>query len=108
MTLPAENRPLRVLFVKDEFHWPRASGGDIHGSQMARALAARGHAVDAATFAPSDPKAVDDLGLNRVLDLTGFPPSANEVPRPGLLQRRLGLPWHAHRGFIPRAHLRPP
>ncbi len=88
MTLPADRRPLRVLFVKDKFHWPRASGGDIHGSQMARALAARGHAVDAATFAPSDPPAVDGLGLRRVIDLSKQPPTTEGIAEPGRLQRR--------------------
>ena len=86
--VPGAGRPLRVLFVKDKFHWPRASGGDVHGSQMARALAARGHEVDAATFAPSDPAALDGLGLRRVIDLPELPPAANGVVAPGLLQRR--------------------
>lgn len=81
-------RPLRVLYVKDKFHWPRASGGDIHGSQMARALAARGHEVDIATFAPSDPQAVEGLGLRRLIDLSRQMPAANGVAEPGRLQRR--------------------
>lgn len=86
--VPGDGRPLRVLFVKDKFRWPRASGGDVHGSQMARALAARGHLVDAATFMPSDPEALAGLGLHRVIDLLATRPAANGVSEPGRLQRR--------------------
>jgi len=88
VTPPPDRRPLRVLYVKDKFHWPRSSGGDIHGSQMARALAARGHVVDIATFAPSDPPAVEGLGMRRVIDLSAQKPAPEVVVPPTALQRR--------------------
>ncbi len=101
MTPPAVRRPLRVLYVKDKFHWPRSSGGDIHGSQMARALAARGHAVDAATFAPSDLEAVAGLGLRRVIDLARQSPTTDGIAEPGRLQRRFERYLGVNLGQLP-------
>jgi len=90
-----------VLFVKDKFHWPRSSGGDIDGSQMARTLAARGHTVDAATFAPSNPEAVAGLGLRRVIDLARQSPTTDGIAEPGQLQRRFERYLGADLGQLP-------
>jgi hypothetical protein len=38
-----DDRPLRVLFVKDGFAWPRASGHDIHTYYLLKALSDAGH-----------------------------------------------------------------
>ena len=55
------DRPLRVLFVKDGFAWPRASGHDIHTYYLMRALADAGHATALAVFKRPDPRAVEGV-----------------------------------------------
>jgi glycosyltransferase involved in cell wall biosynthesis len=58
---PAEGRPLRWLFVKERFAWPRASGHDVHTHGLMRALAELGHAVAVATLDPPPPEALADI-----------------------------------------------
>jgi glycosyltransferase involved in cell wall biosynthesis len=55
--------PLRLLFVKESQNWPRASGHDVHGYHLMKALAARGHAVSLATITPPTPEALAGLPL---------------------------------------------
>jgi len=55
--------PLRLLFVKESQNWPRASGHDVHGYHLMKALAARGHAVSLATIVPPTAEALDGLTL---------------------------------------------
>jgi glycosyltransferase involved in cell wall biosynthesis len=63
--------PLRLLFVKESQNWPRASGHDVHGYHMMKALAARGHAVALATVVPPTPPAVAGLPLAGLYPLRG-------------------------------------
>ncbi|MGL6094483.1 MAG: glycosyltransferase family 4 protein [Fimbriiglobus sp.] len=86
--------PLRILFVADRLHWPRRSGTDVHGTQMMRALAARGHQVTLGTFRPPPAAAVAGLGLAGVIDLFGEPPSAEDaLPTPTRLQAKFERYW---------------
>jgi glycosyltransferase involved in cell wall biosynthesis len=55
--------PLRLLFVKEAQNWPRASGHDVHGFHLMKALIARGHAVSLATVIPPTTAALDGLAL---------------------------------------------
>lgn len=55
--------PLRLLFVKDSQNWPRASGHDVHGYHLMKALADRGHAISLATVTPPSPAALAGLPL---------------------------------------------
>ncbi len=64
-------RRLRVLFVKESQSWPRASGHDVHGFSMMKALAARGHAVSLASILPPTPQAVEGLPLDGLYSLRG-------------------------------------
>jgi glycosyltransferase involved in cell wall biosynthesis len=56
-------RQLRLLFVKESQNWPRASGHDVHGYHLMKALTARGHAVSLATIVPPVEKALEGLPL---------------------------------------------
>jgi glycosyltransferase involved in cell wall biosynthesis len=62
-------KPLRLLFVKESQNWPRASGHDVHGYHLMKALAARGHAVSLATITPPTPEALAGLTLRDVFAL---------------------------------------
>ena len=46
---PLTARPVRWLFFKERFAWPRSSGHDVHTFFMMQALAQSGHAVSIAT-----------------------------------------------------------
>src|SRR5262249_36070502 len=61
--------PLRILFVKESQNWPRASGHDVHGYHMMKALADRGHMVSLATVTPPTPQALDGLPLTGCFSL---------------------------------------
>ncbi|MDZ4817758.1 MAG: glycosyltransferase family 4 protein [Planctomycetota bacterium] len=54
--------PLRILFVKHGFAWPRSSGHDVHGFHMMQSLAQQGHEIFLATTV--DPPAEALAGLN--------------------------------------------
>lgn len=58
---PPPGRPLRWLFVKERFAWPRASGHDVHTYGMMRALAELGHAVALCTVDPPPEPAVEGV-----------------------------------------------
>ena len=66
---------MRLLFVKEAQSYPRASGHDVHGYGVMRALAARGHAVSLATVVPPTADALAGLTLDAVHPLadTGTP-----------------------------------
>jgi glycosyltransferase involved in cell wall biosynthesis len=64
---------MKLLFVKERMNWPRTGGHDVHGSQMMRALAARGHEIWLATDTPSPSHAVAGLGIHREIDLSQIP-----------------------------------
>lgn len=53
------DRPWRVLFVKDRFAWPRASGHDIHTYYLLEAMQRQGHRVSLACFDRPDRRAVE-------------------------------------------------
>jgi len=76
---------LRILFVKEAQNWPRASGNDVHGFHMMKALADRGHSISLATIVPPSKEALEGLKLDSLhrLDV----PSAEPKPLP-FLQRR--------------------
>lgn len=63
--------PIRLLFVKESQSWPRASGHDVHGYHLMKALAARGHAVSLATVIPPTADALAGLPLASLHSLTG-------------------------------------
>jgi glycosyltransferase involved in cell wall biosynthesis len=77
---------LRVLFVKESQNWPRASGHDVHGFYLIKALAARGHRVSLATVVRPTPEALDGLPLQACFTLDGGPPGRLRL---SALQRRL-------------------
>jgi len=54
---------LRILFVKEAQNWPKASGNDVHGFHLMKALAARGHTISLATIVPPSPQALDGLSI---------------------------------------------
>ncbi len=62
-------KSLRLLFVKESQNWPRASGHDVHGYHLMKALAARGHSVSLATITPPTPEALAGLTLRGVFAL---------------------------------------
>lgn len=85
---------LRLLFVKDCLSWPRAGGHDVHGSQMMRSLAGRGHEVWLATRTPPTRDAVAGLGLAGEIDLSTVPQSESDtLPPASRLQRRFERYW---------------
>lgn len=85
---------MRLLFVKDRMNWPRAGGHDVHGSQMMRALANRGHEIWLATDTPSPAEAVAGLGLAGELVLSQTPPAdPSDLPSPTRLQHRFERYW---------------
>jgi glycosyltransferase involved in cell wall biosynthesis len=87
-------RPLRLLFVKDRLNWPRAAGGDVHGSQMMRALVQRGHQVCLATQSRCSPEAVAGLGLTDVVELsTVAAAEPDDLPAPTRWQRKFESYW---------------
>ena len=82
------------MFVMDRLNWPRSSGGDVHGSQMMRALAARGHRITLATFHRITSEAIAGLGLANVVDLAAIPPADPTALRPATrLQQRFERYW---------------
>ncbi|OWK43552.1 glycosyltransferase family 4 protein [Fimbriiglobus ruber] len=60
---PTSEGPLRWLFVKDRFAWPRASGHDVHTFYMMRGLADLGHKIAVATADPAPDEALAGLPL---------------------------------------------
>jgi glycosyltransferase involved in cell wall biosynthesis len=54
---------MRLLFVKTGLAWPRASGQDVHGFYMMKALGELGHDVALATVARPSRAAVEGLRL---------------------------------------------
>ncbi|MCZ2340715.1 MAG: glycosyltransferase [Bacteroidales bacterium] len=54
-------------------NWPRAGGHDVHGSQMMRGLAERGHEIWLATDHLSPREAVDGLGIAQEIVLSHVP-----------------------------------
>lgn len=76
-------RPLRVLFVKDRFAWPRASGHDIHTYYLLEAMQRQGHETFLACFERPDRRAVEcvaDNGLFVMGEGVVPVPTAAEVP----------------------------
>ncbi len=76
---------LRILFVKEAQNWPRASGNDVHGFHMMKALANRGHAISLATIVPPSVQALEGLKLDSLHQLEA--PTVEQKPLP-FLQRR--------------------
>ena len=60
---------VRFLFVKTSLPWPRATGPDVHASEMMKALASLGHEVGLATVDVPDPRALADLPLTLVTSI---------------------------------------
>ena len=56
---------MRLLFVKESLAWPRISGHHVHTYYLLRALSQRGHAIGLLTQAELDPRAVEELPLER-------------------------------------------
>ncbi len=79
--------PLRILFVKESQSWPRSSGHDVHGYNMMKALAARGHAVSLAAVVSPSPEALDGLPLKAVHTLDAMTTARQPLPL-SALQRR--------------------
>jgi glycosyltransferase involved in cell wall biosynthesis len=77
---------LRILFVKESQSWPRASGHDVHGFHLMKALAGRGHRVSLATVVRPTPQALDGLPLEACFPLDG---GGLDRLRLSPLQRRL-------------------
>ncbi len=77
------DRPLRWLFVKDRFAWPRSSGHDVHTFGMMQALAGLGHAVSVCTVDPAPEPALAGIEFAARYCLSeGNPavPTAEDVP----------------------------
>jgi glycosyltransferase involved in cell wall biosynthesis len=85
---------LRLLFVKDDVAWPRASGHDVHSYYMMRALADLGHTVALATVREPMPQAISGLTLERCQTLDSVSVDAS-MPEPnlGYLQERFRSYW---------------
>lgn len=85
---------LRLLFVKDGFAWPRASGHDVHTYHMMRALAALGHDLGLLTAAVPPPEAVAGLPLSwsGTFPPKGEPP-VGPAPSFGWLQEKFRGYW---------------
>mgnify|MGYP000899917535 CR=1 FL=1 len=85
---------LRLLFVKDGFAWPRASGHDVHTYHMMRALAALGHDLGLLTAAVPPPEAVAGLPLSwsGTFPPKGEPPTG-PAPSFGWLQEKFRGYW---------------
>lgn len=64
---------LRLLFVKESQNWPRASGHDVHGYHMMKALAARGNDVSLACVVPPTTEAIAGLKLKALHSLPSGP-----------------------------------
>jgi glycosyltransferase involved in cell wall biosynthesis len=77
---------LRILFVKESQSWPRASGHDVHGFHLMKALAGRGHRMSLAAVVRPTPQALDGLPLEACFPLEGGPPGPLRLTP---LQRRL-------------------
>lgn len=94
---------MRVLFFKEAFAWPRASGHDIHAYYLARALARLGHEVGLLTLKEPSPEAIEGLPLAMHRCLGSEKPAANgfHASRLGRLQERFRSYW----GIEP-AHIR--
>ena len=90
-------RPLRVLFVKDGFAWPRASGHDIHTYYLMRAMAEQGHTTALATFKRPDPRAIEGIADDElfVYGESSVPvPSVESQPiRFGKMQEKFRSYW---------------
>jgi polysaccharide biosynthesis protein PslH len=54
--------PLRILFLKEAFGWPRASGHDVHTFHLMQALGHLGHTTALATIEPSPTEAIANGG----------------------------------------------
>jgi glycosyltransferase involved in cell wall biosynthesis len=73
-------RPLRWLFVKEHFAWPRAKGHDVHTHGMMRALAELGHGVSLCTVNPSPVEAVEGVPYTARYCLAEGNPPPGPVP----------------------------
>ncbi len=81
-------RPLRWLFVKERFAWPRASGHDVHTFGMMRGLCDLGHAVAVASVDPPPGPALAGLPLvARYCLAEGNPPVPADGAFPLLLSK---------------------
>jgi glycosyltransferase involved in cell wall biosynthesis len=83
-----QGRPLRLLFFKRKFAWPRSSGHDVHVFYMMRALAALGHEIGLVTLQESDAKALDGLPLALHQTLSGTNDPHAPMPPMTRLQER--------------------
>lgn len=85
---------MRILFVKERMNWPRSGGHDVHGSQMMKGLATRGHEIWLATDHPSPREAIAGLGLYREINLSQIPlADPGSLPAPTRLQQKFEGYW---------------
>jgi glycosyltransferase involved in cell wall biosynthesis len=91
-----DDRPLRVLFVKDGFAWPRASGHDIHTYYLLKALSDAGHETALAVFKRPDPRAVEGVPDD---ELFVFGESSVPVPPAGQFPLKLTKLQEKFRGY---------
>lgn len=68
--------PMRWLFFKERFAWPRASGHDVHTYYLMRALAEMGHTVSVATVDEPPAEVLAGVPFARRFVLRAMPPPA--------------------------------
>jgi polysaccharide biosynthesis protein PslH len=83
---------MRFLFIMETLGWPRMSGPDVHGSQMMRALASKGHQVALATQTECSTDATKDIGLSEIFTYQNAEDTDSEV-RATWLQRKYKDYW---------------
>jgi polysaccharide biosynthesis protein PslH len=75
------DRPLRWLFYKERFAWPRASGHDVHTFFLMEALARQGHAISLATVDEPPAPAIAGMTFDKRYVLGAMPvPTADKFP----------------------------
>lgn len=86
---------MRILFVKYELAWPRASGHDVHTYSLMQALTKLGHEVALATDQPVSREAVSGLDLTDTFSLADDDRSGTEARpvRLSYLQERFRRYW---------------
>jgi polysaccharide biosynthesis protein PslH len=95
-TKSSGTRPLKILFMKERFAWPRASGHDIHTYYCLEALQAQGHHTSLACFQRPDRQAIECVAED---DLYIFGEDKVPVPEQGKFPLQLSKMQEKFRGY---------
>ena len=78
---------MRLLFLKRRLLWPRATGHDVHGYHLMKALQKQGHSLGLLTIESPTPEAIEGLDLEYQALLPTQPANEQAPALPYLLRR---------------------